>query len=197
MEGIRCPGGAHQVRTLPAKTLNDLLTSHRVFTWIFLLDTAFVIFNNLPPRLVIKEMKMHMATPEACFQATSADECHQQIQLHLPVDSAYWSLSFRGAFESLSKDTFSPVMCQAIADLGPLNLFSLTSGEWRDGETSDIRVANCLLSSHSLANLPISQLSERLAESQAHPQHPHQLARRLAIIRDYFCSRYIAAHYRE
>lgn len=102
--------------------------SDRLFTWIFLLDTAFVIFNNLPPRLVIKEMRMHMATPEACFQAVSADECHQQIQSHLPAGGIYWSLSFRGAFESLSKDTLTPGMCQAIADLGPLNLFALASG---------------------------------------------------------------------
>lgn len=81
---------------------------------------------------------MHMATPEACFQAPSADECHQQIQLHLPVDSPYWSLSFRGAFEFLSKDTLSPGMCQAIADLGPLNLFALTSGKWFNPKTSQI-----------------------------------------------------------
>lgn len=79
--------------------------------------------------MVIKEMKMHMATPETCFQALSADECHQQIQIHLPINSAYWSLSFRGAFEALSKDSMSPIMCQAIADLGPLNLFALTSGK--------------------------------------------------------------------
>jgi hypothetical protein len=39
------------------------------------IDSNDVIFNNLPPRMVIKEMRMHMATPEACFQATTADQC--------------------------------------------------------------------------------------------------------------------------
>jgi hypothetical protein len=73
-------------------------------------------------------MKMHMASPEACFQAASADECHSQIQLHLPAGSCYWGISFRGAFESLSKDSLSSAMCQALADLGHLNLFALTSG---------------------------------------------------------------------
>lgn len=155
---------------------NIPLTFSRVFTWIFLLDTAFVIFNNLPPRLVIKEMKMHMATPEACFQATSADECHQQIQLHLPVDSPYWSLSFRGAFESLSKDTLSPGLCQAIANLGPLNLFALASGKWLHGKTSRSPLTNCILVSYPLPSLPISQLSQHFAKPEAHPQHPQQLA---------------------
>ncbi|KAJ5124440.1 uncharacterized protein N7515_008265 [Penicillium bovifimosum] len=99
----------------------------RVFTWIFLLDTAFVIFNNLPPRMVIKEMRMHMATPESCFQATTADECHQQIQLFLPARSIYWTISFRGSFEAICKDELPVTIRQLLASLGPSNLFALTS----------------------------------------------------------------------
>ncbi|KAJ5167776.1 uncharacterized protein N7482_003370 [Penicillium canariense] len=116
--------GRHEFEWKEFATREELI---RVFTWIFLLDTAFVIFNNLPPRMVIKEMKMHMAMPEACFQALTADECHQQIQTHRPSGNAYWSLSFRGAFEALAKDHLSPNMRHIIAASGPLNLFSLTS----------------------------------------------------------------------
>lgn len=71
---------------------------------------------------------MHMASPEACFQAPTADQCHNQILLHLPAGSAYWNISFRGAFETLSQNTLPPTMSQALADLGHLNLFALTSG---------------------------------------------------------------------
>lgn len=71
---------------------------------------------------------MHMASPEACFQAPTADQCHNQILIHLPAGSCYWDISFRGAFESLSKNSLSPDTCQALADLGYLNLFALTSG---------------------------------------------------------------------
>ncbi|KAJ5192745.1 hypothetical protein N7449_008887 [Penicillium cf. viridicatum] len=99
----------------------------RLFTWIFLLDSAFVIFNNLPPRMVIKEIRMHMATPEACFQATTADQCHHQLQLFLPARSLYWTTSFRGSFESLCKDDLSVNTRHLLATLGPLNLFALTS----------------------------------------------------------------------
>lgn len=92
---------------------------------------------------------MHMATPEACFQAVSADECHQQIQLHLPAGSIYWSLSFRGAFESLSKDTLTPGMCQTIADLGPLNLFALASGGLFQGPAHQPRTNTTPVAIHS------------------------------------------------
>jgi hypothetical protein len=101
----------------------------RLFTWIFLLDTAFVIFNNLPPRMVFKEMNINMATPEACFQAETADLCHQKIQSHLPAGSAYWGLSFRHAFEALSQLELSPTMRHSIASLGQLNLFAMASGK--------------------------------------------------------------------
>ncbi|CAG8254738.1 unnamed protein product [Penicillium olsonii] len=100
----------------------------RVFTWIYLLDSAFVIFNNLPPRMLVKEMRLHMTTPEACFQARTADQCHEQIQLFLPNTSLYWSISFRGAFESLCKDDPSTDIHHLLATLCPLNLFALTSG---------------------------------------------------------------------
>ncbi|KAJ5970908.1 uncharacterized protein N7479_000826 [Penicillium vulpinum] len=89
----------------------------RLFTWIFLLDSAFVIFNNLPPRMVIKEIRMHMATPEACFQATTADQCHHQLQLFLPARSLYWTISFRGSFESLCKDDLSVNIRHLLATL--------------------------------------------------------------------------------
>lgn len=83
---------------------------------------------------------MHLATPESCFQALTADECHQGIQTHLPCGHAYWSLSFRGAFEALAKDTFSASMRQIIAASGPLNLFALTSGKlfWKTKSFNNI-----------------------------------------------------------
>lgn len=112
------------------KKIEFVLTEYRVFTWIFLLDTAFVIFNNLPPRMVIKEMRMHMAMPETCFQATTADQCHQQIQFSLPAQSLYWKISFRGAFESLCKDDLSLEVRHIVSSLGPLVLFALASGEF-------------------------------------------------------------------
>ncbi|KAK6384966.1 hypothetical protein LTS17_002529 [Exophiala oligosperma] len=102
----------------------------RVFLWIFLIDTAFVIFNNLPPRLVIKEMKMHMACTEATYQAGTARACWDQIQRDLELKRESDSIKdLCSAVELLCKDAGRIPQKQllALADLGPLNLFSMTS----------------------------------------------------------------------
>lgn len=99
-----------------------------MFIWIFLLDTAFVIFNNLPHRMVIKEMRMHMASPEACFQAATAEECIEQIHRWMHPTSPFCSLLLREAIENLCLDTLSPESQQQFSQLGPLNLFAMVSG---------------------------------------------------------------------
>ncbi|EAQ93835.1 hypothetical protein CHGG_02070 [Chaetomium globosum CBS 148.51] len=99
----------------------------RIFTWIFLLDTAFVIFNNLPHRMVIKEMKMDMASPEACFQAETADDCIGQIYRWMPSTSPFCTLLLRDAIENLCIDVMSPEVQQQYSQLGPLNLFAMVS----------------------------------------------------------------------
>ncbi|KAL3459689.1 hypothetical protein BJX64DRAFT_279059 [Aspergillus heterothallicus] len=99
----------------------------RLLTWIFLLDTAFTIFNNLPPRMVIKEMKISTAVPEACFQALTGDECFGQIQQFLPPESPYWNISLCSAFQTLCKDNLAISARDGLALLGPLNLFTLAS----------------------------------------------------------------------
>ena len=71
---------------------------------------------------------MHTAVPESCFQAMTADECYQQIQTFLPDGSMYWKLTFRYAFECLCKGNPMANVRHALADLGPLNLFTLASG---------------------------------------------------------------------
>ncbi|TQS33389.1 hypothetical protein Golomagni_06270, partial [Golovinomyces magnicellulatus] len=99
----------------------------RVVTWIFLLDHAFSIFNNLPPRMVIKEMKAQVAWPEACFQAPTAQSCQAEIQkwLHTCPDSALLTIS--DAIIMILKVEMTDVTVFNLASLGPLNLFAFIS----------------------------------------------------------------------
>jgi hypothetical protein len=101
----------------------------RVLLWVFLLDTAFVIFNNLPPRMVIREMRMGTAKSEACFQATTAEECFHALQRedHCDALGAMVPSDFVSAFEMLYQADMDDAMSTALADLGPLNLFAMTS----------------------------------------------------------------------
>ncbi|KAJ5764934.1 hypothetical protein N7520_004493 [Penicillium odoratum] len=52
----------------------------RTLSFVFLLDSAFVIFHNSPPRIFGQELEMHISCPEAAFQAGSADECFQHLK---------------------------------------------------------------------------------------------------------------------
>lgn len=71
---------------------------------------------------------MHLASPEACFQATSAADCHNQVKRWMGAGSV--SLTpFRSVLESLCQKSLKPVTFRSIAYLGPLNLFALTSGK--------------------------------------------------------------------
>jgi len=102
----------------------------RVLIWIFLLDTAFVIFNNLPPRMVIKEMKMDMACAESCFQAPTSHECYAQIQAdRCRFQGCQRARELCSAVETLCRDSdkVQHEHLVALADQGPLNLFAMTS----------------------------------------------------------------------
>ncbi|KAK4465148.1 hypothetical protein QBC42DRAFT_303669 [Cladorrhinum samala] len=99
----------------------------RTFLWIFLIDTAFVIFNNLPYRVVIKELKMHMASPEVCFQAATAEQCIDEIHTWMPAGSPFCSLLLRDAIENLCIGIMPPGVQQRYSQLGPLNLFAMVS----------------------------------------------------------------------
>src|SRR5689334_22679167 len=70
----------YKLSTLPSLFVADGVDISTLI-YIFLMDTAFVMFNNLPPRMAVKELKMDLACPEPCFQATTSAECFSQIQI--------------------------------------------------------------------------------------------------------------------
>lgn len=80
--------------------------------------------------MVFKEMRMHMASPEACFQAVTADECFQQIRARMPPSSPFCKTILRDAIESFCVETLSVESQQRFAQLGALNLFTIVSGEY-------------------------------------------------------------------
>lgn len=96
----------------------------RVFIWVFLLDTAFVIFNNVPPRLSIKEMKLQFACSEACFQAPTSEICFQRLQ----SDTVHQGHLLSSVTAMMCKGPIGTETQSVLADAGPLNMFALTSG---------------------------------------------------------------------
>jgi hypothetical protein len=97
----------------------------RIFLWIFLLDTAFVIFNNLPPRLTVMEMTQHFACSEACFQESTREQCWAR----LVSEGENTNHTVSNLCERMCGGPMSAETLASLADLGPLNLFVITSGE--------------------------------------------------------------------
>lgn len=97
----------------------------RTFLWVFLLDTAFVIFNNHPPRMAIKEMRMHLALNEGAFQASTRETCFQSLL----SSSANTQVMLTSYCELICRQRLNEESLRRMADLGSLNLFVLTSGE--------------------------------------------------------------------
>lgn len=93
--------------------------------WIFLLDTAFVIFNNVPPRMAVKEMKMHLASSEACFQAPTSEICYQYLQGG-PINGTNLLSTLTAA---MCKGHIAYETQLVLGDVGSLNMFALTSGK--------------------------------------------------------------------
>ena len=81
--------------------------------------------------MVIKEMTMHLASPEAAFQAISSDECFRQLYTWQSRSGLIRGITFREVVESFCRSSITGVTQQCFADLGPLNLFAVVSGMFR------------------------------------------------------------------
>jgi hypothetical protein len=93
------------------------------------LNSGFVIFFNLPPRLVVQEASTSLVCPEACFQAPTTAECLRHIKtwtfhkLYIP------DLSLYSAIELLSQKKSRQYAPDLFIGVGSVNLLIITTGE--------------------------------------------------------------------
>ncbi|KAL2783800.1 hypothetical protein BJX66DRAFT_344628 [Aspergillus keveii] len=122
----------------------------RTLNFIFLLDAAFTIFYNSPPKMVISELQMDLICPEECFQAGSAETCLSYcLGRRARVAPALSSWQGRGQGRVGARSSTRPTttlslriavrrICQAgemsleaqsaLAEMGILNLFIIIAG---------------------------------------------------------------------
>jgi hypothetical protein len=103
----------------------------RTFTYVFLLDTAFVIFNNTPPRMVLHEMNLEMPASESCFQAGNASDCYTHWHAHVSHQFAIpgsMPLLQGEAISILMRDNYDEHSLR-FANLSILSLFTLVAGK--------------------------------------------------------------------
>ncbi|KAL4933172.1 transcription factor domain-containing protein [Aspergillus undulatus] len=114
------------IRSDPHKSSSqsNTLTTSRTMTYVFLFDAALTIFHNSPPRMVVSELKMELACPEACFQAESAEECFAALKEW--EHTTFWRrhLPLVAVVKSICEKEPSPKTASEYAKMGTLNLFT-------------------------------------------------------------------------
>ena len=101
----------------------------RTQTFIFLLDTAFTIFHNIPPRVAISELDMSLACSEKLFQAIDAEDLRSTIREN-KIDSTEASeLSVCQLVQALVQEEETRGLLDVLKSLTAVNLFTLISGK--------------------------------------------------------------------
>jgi hypothetical protein len=99
----------------------------RTLTFIFLMDSSFVVFNNSPPRTVIQEMTLDLTCPEPCFQASSRQECFSHLVIQAEHQTQKFSLS--EAVDVLCRKPLDHSTTATFSRMSILNLFSIVTGK--------------------------------------------------------------------
>lgn len=94
--------------------------------YVFLLDSAFVIFHNSFPRMVLQEMQIDLTSPEPWFQASCPADFLYAVQSNSGLSEKH--LSLVDSVRRLCND--SPNQSTNFLDgASKLNLFTIATGE--------------------------------------------------------------------
>jgi hypothetical protein len=99
----------------------------RTILYVFLVDSYFVIFHGVPPKMSIRELKLDLAAPEQCFRAPDAVSCfcHLRPWTSLPLSGD--RLIVYAAIKSLRARRMDDPIFLHLARAGHLNLWVLCS----------------------------------------------------------------------
>jgi hypothetical protein len=144
----------------------------RTFTYVFLLDTAFVIFNNAPPRMVLHEMDLEMTAPEICFQADNSTSCYTywhcylSSQLKTPVLPP---VLLAEAISILVQDNYGEYS-HRFTNMSVLNLFTLVAGRHYQLNFSHIESNPVVFNRPPYGRIPTTKLIHLLTDSPSSHQ---------------------------
>ncbi|KAL4908463.1 hypothetical protein BDW74DRAFT_100969 [Aspergillus multicolor] len=95
----------------------------RTFNHVFLLDSAFVIFHNSVPRMVLQEMTIDLTCPEDVFQAASPTDFTKALKLHPSCNVPLLTDCVR----NLCAEAPSPSVIAHLSRESALNLFTIAT----------------------------------------------------------------------
>lgn len=100
----------------------------RTCTYTFLLDTAFTIFHNCPPRLAVSELTIGCACSDYCFEAENAFDFLARVQSTHADYRRTVHLSYRELVQQvLLESRLTPETMTLGSGLTTLDLFTVIS----------------------------------------------------------------------
>ncbi|KAJ9654432.1 hypothetical protein H2198_006512 [Neophaeococcomyces mojaviensis] len=99
----------------------------RTLLWVFCLDTAYVIFNNIPPHFALRELRMGLASCEACFQASTSQECFAKLQDWSAHNKRPANFSLYGLIKMFFHDDLHETMLENLAHESFMNLWCVNA----------------------------------------------------------------------
>lgn len=90
-----------------------------------LLDTAYVIFNNTPPRMAPGEARFSLSCPEICFQADNVSTWSDAIQSYALSELGQRQPVVHQVISMLWADSLSDADEVLLRSMSSLNLFIL------------------------------------------------------------------------
>ncbi|KAL3417592.1 hypothetical protein PVAG01_10602 [Phlyctema vagabunda] len=120
----------HNIRSLDPVSWESFVEREqaiRTFTYIFLLDSAFLIFNNTPPKIMLQELEVELTCSEDIFQAETSEACQALWQLSSINVATQDNFTLASAIEAFTRSAINPIT-NLPSRLSTLNLFAIISG---------------------------------------------------------------------
>ncbi|KAJ5203155.1 hypothetical protein N7449_005234 [Penicillium cf. viridicatum] len=99
----------------------------RTLSFIFLLDGAFMIFNNMPPRMVVAELEMSITCPEESFQALTERDCFAALSTWAEKVPHHHQYSIASVLATMFRRDLHEEKKELYAHFGIINLFILVT----------------------------------------------------------------------
>ncbi|KAF4334676.1 hypothetical protein FBEOM_11509 [Fusarium beomiforme] len=102
----------------------------RTLLYIFLLDSAFVMFYDMNPCMVIRELQFGLAATDDRFSAPNAETWLSYTQVEAQSQMACRQVILSQAIDMIMSEQFGGAEWEIFEQMNPLNLFAIASGEF-------------------------------------------------------------------
>jgi hypothetical protein len=106
----------------------------RTLLYTFLLDSAFVIFYDMSPRMVINELQFGLAAADEHFNAPDAETWFMCTQAAAQRSLACSQITLSQSITMIMSEDFGTSRWEVFETISPLNLFAIASGKLHDNK---------------------------------------------------------------